>query len=297
MVKANTASRRAVRDVEAVFHLAAQVAVTTSLENPTEDFMANLGGTVNLLESLRSVNSPPSLVYTSTSKVDGDLDDIALVRSGDRYEPWDDESKRTGIGEWRPLAFHSSYGCSKGGADQYVLDYARYYDLHAVVFRMGCIYGPHQMGTENQEWVAHFLIRAMQGMPITLYGDVYRVRDMLFVEDLVRALLLASDPALNLSGRAFTIGGGAENAVSPAEVIRKIEKIVDLSVAILRSEWRPADQKHFVADTRSFRDATGWSPIVGVNSGLKRLYAWLRNLQREGHDFAGMLENAAGPPA
>lgn len=291
---------KAVRNVDAVFHLAAQVAVTTSLEDPTEDFMVNLGGTVNLLESLRSMNSPPSLVYTSTNKVYGNLDDISLVRSGDRYEPRDYDLRRKGIGEWRPLDFHSPYGCSKGGADQYVLDYARNYDLHAVVFRMSCIYGPHQMGTEDQGWVAHFLIRAMQGMPITLYGDGYQVRDILFVEDLVRALLLASDPAMHLSGRAFTIGGGTENAVSLAEVIRKIEKIAELSIEILPSEWRPADQKYFVADTSAFRDATGWSPIVGVNSGLKRLYAWLRSQQLEGYDFAGTLkakENAACTPA
>src|ERR687890_2291653 len=202
------AVRRAVERAARVFHFAAQVAVTTSLTDPLEDFEVNARGTLNLLEALRAQPAPPPMVFTSTNKVYGALDDVGLRRRNQRYEPTDPSLRRTGISENRPLDFHSPYGCSKGSADQYVLDYARTYGLPAIVFRMSCIYGPHQFGTEDQGWVANLLIRAMEGEPIVLYGDGMQVRDVLFVEDLVDAFLLAQRNMDRLSGRAFNIGGG-----------------------------------------------------------------------------------------
>ena len=199
--------RAAVQNAEQVFHFAAQVAVTTSLTDPRRDFEINVGGTLNLLEEIRSLDDPPPLLFTSTNKVYGSLSDLALEKNCTRYQPLD-ASLRTGVSEERPLDFHSPYGCSKGAADQYVLDYARTFGLPAVVFRMSCIYGLHQMGTEDQGWVAHFLIRAIQGKPLVLYGDGMQVRDILFVEDLVDAFLLAQANMHTLSGEAFNIGGG-----------------------------------------------------------------------------------------
>src|SRR5918998_1996975 len=202
------AVHRAVEQAAQVFHFAAQVAVTTSLTDPVEDFEINARGTLNVLEAIRSQSSPPPLVFTSTNKVYGALEDLGLRRHNQRYEPTDPSLRQTGVSESRPLDFHSPYGCSKGTADQYVLDYARTYGLHSIVFRMSCIYGAHQFGTEDQGWVAHFLIRALGGQPITLYGDGRQVRDILAVEDLVNAFLLAQAHMGSEAGQAFNIGGG-----------------------------------------------------------------------------------------
>src|SRR5579885_3112017 len=184
------AVRRAVDRADRIFHFAAQVAVTTSLVDPLRDFEINVRGTLNVLEAARAKQRPTPLLFTSTNKVYGALPDVDLVRQGRRYVPADPQLAG-GIDERRPLDFHSPYGCSKGAADQYVLDYARCFGLPAVVFRMSCIYGPHQFGNEDQGWVAHFLIRALRGEPITIYGNGMQVRDILFVDDLVDAFLLA----------------------------------------------------------------------------------------------------------
>src|SRR5918993_521932 len=218
------ALHQAVSGAARVFHFAAQVAVTTSLTDPVEDFEVNARGTLNLLEALRGQPAPPPMVFTSTNKVYGALDDVGLRRRNQRYEPTDPSLRRTGISENRPLDFHSPYGCSKGSADQYVLDYARTYGLPAIVFRMSCIYGPHQFGTEDQGWVAHFLIRAMNREPITIYGDGKQVRDILFVEDLVDAFVLAAKNIGVCSGRAFNIGGGAANTVSLLELLAMLRR-------------------------------------------------------------------------
>ena len=181
-----------------------------------------------------------------------------------------------GIGEARPLDFHSPYGCSKGAADQYVLDYARTYGLPAVVFRMSCIYGPHQFGTEDQGWVAHFLIRALEGQPITLYGDGMQVRDILFVEDLVNAFLLAQAHMEALSGQAFNIGGGADNTISLLNLLDLIGETYGSESRTSRfDDWRPGDQRYYVSDTRKFQDATGWAAKTDVMRGIERLAHWL----------------------
>jgi CDP-paratose 2-epimerase len=185
-----------------------------------------------------------------------------------------------GISEARPLCFHSPYGCSKGTADQYVLDYARSYGLAAAVFRMSCIYGLHQMGTEDQGWVAHFLIRAKQGKELVLYGDGMQVRDILFIDDLVDAFLLAQANIHTLSGEAFNIGGGLGNTLSLLELLDIIASIHGSKPKVTMEEWRCADQRYYVSDTRKFKAATGWSPKVNALQGVERLYRWLSEQEK-----------------
>lgn len=269
------ALRRAVDNCSAVFHFAAQVAVTTSLDDPLRDFEVNARGTLNLLEAVRAQVAPPPLIFTSTNKVYGDLNDIGLRLNGERYEPVDDLVREFGIGEARRLDFHSPYGCSKGAADQYVLDYARTFDLPAVVFRMSCIYGPQQCGNEDQGWVAHFLLRALQNRDITLFGDGRQVRDALFVEDLVDALLLAHNRIVSLSGEAFNLGGGPQNTTSLLELVSLIGELRGESPDLRFDAWRAGDQRYYVSDTRRFQAATGWMPRVSVREGVEILHAWL----------------------
>jgi CDP-paratose 2-epimerase len=266
--------RSAVADAGMVFHLAAQVAVTTSLDKPSDDFAVNANGTFQLLEAMRQGDGARRLVFTSTNKVYGALDDIALVPSAARYVPLGGLA-RTGIDESRSLCFHSPYGCSKGTADQYVLDYSRSYGLQTAVFRMSCIYGPHQHGTEDQGWLAHFMIRAAQGQPITIYGDGKQVRDALFVEDLVEAMLLAERSLPQIAGEAFNIGGGPENTLSLLELIDRIAVLNGRRPLVEFADWRTGDQRWYVSGIGKFADATGWRPRIGVGEGVGRLHAWL----------------------
>lgn len=268
--------RRAVQSAEHVFHLAAQVAVTTSLVQPTVDFDVNAAGTVNVLEAIRGRPHPPTFVYTSTNKVYGALADVKLgITRGMRYEPVDAALREHGIDERRPLDFHSPYGCSKGAADQYVLDYARSYRLPAVVLRMSCIYGPQQCGTEDQGWVAHFVARALTGRAIVIYGDGRQVRDVLFVDDLVDALLRARDRIDDVAGRAFNMGGGPRQTISLLELVRLLEPLCGRRLHPTFDTWRTGDQRYYVSDTRAFETATGWRAKVGVEEGVQRLARWL----------------------
>jgi CDP-paratose 2-epimerase len=266
---------RGVEGVDSVFHLAAQVAVTTSLAEPVLDFDVNLVGTLNLLEAARAQAEPPAFLFTSTNKVYGGLEDVELHDSGHRYEPIASAIRRRGISEERPLDFCTPYGCSKGAADQYVLDYAKSYGLPATVLRMSCVYGPHQHGNEDQGWVAHFAIRALEGEPITLYGDGRQVRDILYVEDLVEAFLAAREKIDALSGRAYNMGGGAENAVSLLEVIERIGELRGAAPEVGFGPWRQGDQRYYVSDTGRFQADTGWRPRMGAEEGIKLLYGWL----------------------
>jgi CDP-paratose 2-epimerase len=266
---------RAVKDASEVFHFAAQVAVTTSLADPVDDFEVNARGTLTLLEAMRARPHPPSIVFTSTNKVYGDLEDLALEPDTTRYVPSDPLVRRYGVGESRPVSFHSPYGCSKGTADQYVLDYARTFRVPGAVFRMSCIYGPHQCGTEDQGWVAHFLINAIEGKPITVYGDGMQVRDILFVDDLVDAFLRAQAHMAHISGQAFNIGGGPASTTSLVELLDCIEDLHGERPDVEFDAWRAADQRYYVSDTRRFRDATGWQPGTSVMTGLDALYRWL----------------------
>jgi CDP-paratose 2-epimerase len=278
-VRDAAALAEAVENAAAVFHFAAQVAVTTSLDTPAVDFAVNAGATLHLLEALRALPEPPPLIFTSTNKVYGSLPEVELRVSGDRYEPVNPMIRGRGIGEGQRLDFYSPYGCSKGAADQYVLDYARTFGLPTVVFRMSCIYGPHQFGTEDQGWVAHFLIRAMEGQPITLYGDGRQVRDILFVEDLVDAFLAARQKIRTLKGQAFNIGGGPTNTTSLLELMELIAELEGRAPSVEWGDWRPGDQRYYVSDITRFREAAGWEPGVGVAAGVRRLHAWLREAQ------------------
>jgi CDP-paratose 2-epimerase len=277
-VRDGRAVRAAIRGAGQVFHFAAQVAVTSSLSDPFWDFDVNARGTLNVLEAARAQPEPPSLVFTSTNKVYGGLHDLAFERSGRRYQPADPELRQRGIGEWRPLQFESPYGCSKGCADQYVLDYARTFGIPAAVFRMSCIYGPRQFGNEDQGWVAHFLLRALERRQLTVYGDGFQVRDVLFVDDLVDAFLLAQARMDRVSGEAFNIGGGPERAVSLLELLERIAELCGALPPLRFEEWRPGDQRYYVSDTRKFQAATGWRPRVGVQEGVLRLRDWLLEL-------------------
>jgi CDP-paratose 2-epimerase len=279
-IRNSSSVHKAVEQASCVFHLAAQVAVTTSLLDPHYDFEVNAGGTLNVLEACRQMPSPPPLLFTSTNKVYGSLSDVPLVRRGNRYLPQDEKIRQHGIDERQPLDFHSPYGCSKGTADQYVLDYARCMGLPAVVFRMSCIYGPHQHGTEDQGWAAHFVRQIINRRPITIYGDGAQVRDMLFVEDLVRAMRLAVQRVDVTRGQAFNMGGGPANAVSVSEVVDMLAELDGTTPAVQRSDWRSGDQRYYVSDTKRFEQLTGWMPQVGVKRGLSLLNEWLG--EREG---------------
>ena len=281
-VRDAAAVRHAVAQAGQVFHFAAQVAVTTSLVSPQEDFAINAQGTLNVLEAARAQATPPAVLLTSTNKVYGGLDDVPLRLLDGRYAPVAPELAAHGISEARPLDFHSPYGCSKGTADQYVHDYARSYGLRTLVFRMSCIYGQRQFGTEDQGWVAHFLLRALDGAPITLFGDGRQVRDILHVDDLVDAFLLASRHIDRLRGAAFNIGGGPDNVISLLDLLDRIEALDGVRPASRHEDWRTGDQRYYVSDTRRFQAATGWRPQVGAAQGIERLHRWLRETREDG---------------
>ena len=278
----------AVAGMDAVFHLAAQVAVTTSLVEPRADFEINLLGTLNVLEAARDRGTP--VIYASTNKVYGDLGDIPLVLVDEAWRPDDERLRARGVDERRPLDFHTPYGCSKGGADQYVLDYARSFQVPAAVLRMSCIYGPRQMGTEDQGWVAHFLIAALAGRPVTLYGDGRQVRDILHVADAVEAYWQAWRRIDQVSGRAFNLGGGPANAVSLRQLIAHLEELIGGPVAVTYDGWRAGDQRYFVADAAAAREALGLAPPIGWREGVADLHRWLTE---EGSAVIDRLETVA----
>jgi CDP-paratose 2-epimerase len=265
---------RAVAEAKAVFHFAAQVAVTTSLADPREDFEVNVKGTINVLDAVRTRPEPVPVIFASTNKVYGDLADTEFDTLHERYEPKSFIARR-GIGESRPLDFHTPYGCSKGAADQYVLDYGRSFGIPTVVFRMSCIYGQRQMGTEDQGWVAHFLIRALEGRPITIYGDGKQVRDVLDVGDSVNAYSSALANIERVQGRAFNLGGGPENAISLLELIGQIRALTDRDVDLHFEDWRKGDQRWYVSDAHAARTALNLPLPRGWREGVAHLAEWL----------------------
>ncbi|MDQ0457844.1 NAD-dependent epimerase/dehydratase family protein [Rhizobium paknamense] len=262
-------------DAGAVFHLAAQTAVTTSLDQPLNDFEVNARGTINLLEAVRKAGRKAPVIFSSTNKVYGALTDLAMVETEDRYSPAEAGIRAHGVSEQRPLDFCTPYGCSKGVADQYVLDYAKSFAIPSAVLRMSCIYGPRQFGTEDQGWVAHFLIRALAGEEISLYGDGKQVRDILFIDDAVNAYRAVHRDIGRVSGRAFNLGGGAKNAVSLKSLIREMDQVTGQRAVVRHGPWRAGDQLYFVADTRLLQETTGWRAEVGWRDGVRRLHDWL----------------------
>lgn len=264
---------QAAHGADVIFHLAAQVAVTTSLADPREDLEVNVLGALNVLEAARPGRIPT--IFASTNKVYGDLADVELELAGDAYRPVDEDLAGRGVDERRALDFHTPYGCSKGAADQYVLDYARSFGVPACSLRMSCIYGPHQMGTEDQGWVAHFLIRALDDEKICIYGDGRQVRDILYVDDAVAAYLEAWRNIHTIKGEAFNLGGGPANAVSLRQLLREIEGLTGRRPHLEFSDWRAGDQRYYVSDTTRIRRALGLGAPRDWRSGLSLLAGWL----------------------
>lgn len=261
----------ATRHATEIYHFAAQVAVTTSVSDPRYDFEVNVGGTLNILEAARKLSRKPFILFTSTNKVYGRIPDSAIVRENGHYRLQD----QNGISEAQPLDFYSPYGCSKGAADQYVHDYSRIYGLPTAVFRMSCIAGPRQFGNEDQGWVAHFLYSAMQGRPIVIYGNGRQVRDVLCIEDLLRAFDLTSNSPATY-GQVFNVGGGAANAVSLLELIEKIKSLTGEDLVYTTDQPRPGDQLVYVTNHQKLTQMTGWHPHFNVRQSLQLLYDWRR---------------------
>ncbi len=258
---------------ELIVHLAAQVAVTTSIKQPREDFEINALGTFNVLEAARQMPNPPAVFFASTNKVYGGMEDVAIVPDGTRYRYRDFPS---GISEHQPLDFHSPYGCSKGAGDQYVRDYARIYSLRTVAFRQSCIYGERQFGVEDQGWVAHFVIASAFNRPITIYGDGKQVRDLLHVRDLIALYNAAWAQIDKASGQVFNVGGGVDNSLAVwAEFGPILEALADRKITTARSDWRAGDQPVFISDNSKARQLLGWEPTIHVRNGIRDLWNWV----------------------
>jgi CDP-paratose 2-epimerase len=263
----------AARGQDVILHYAGQVTVTTSVQNPRGDFEDNALGTFNALEAARLSGSNPIFMYSSTNKVYGGMEHIGLVETATRYAYRDHPH---GISEDFPLDFHSPYGCSKGTGDQYVRDYARIYGLRTVVFRQSSIYGPRQFGIEDQGWIAWFIIAAVTGKPITIYGDGKQVRDVLYIEDLLDAYETAIAKIDQTAGQVFNIGGGANNTLTIwTETGPLLESLLGRPVPIGRSDWRPGDQRICVMDISKAQSVLGWSPKTSAADGVAKLYQWV----------------------
>jgi CDP-paratose 2-epimerase len=257
-----------------VLHLAAQVAVTTSVKTPREDFEINALGTLNVLEAIRIATPTSFFINAATNKVYGRMEDVGAVERNGRYEY---EKLPTGVSEDQPLDFHSPYGCSKGVADQYTIDYARIYGLSTVSFRQSCIYGPRQFGIEDQGWVAWFTIASVVGKPITIYGDGKQIRDVLHVEDLARAYEAAWECREKVAGQAFNIGGGPGNTMSLLELVSYLEEDLGTAISLSWGDWRPGDQPVFVCNLDKARRLLNWAPTIGARQGVRQLVGWVRD--------------------
>src|ERR1700678_1372873 len=268
-VRDSSAVEIAMKGADAVFHLAAQVAVTTSVVDPREGFSINAEGTLNVLEATRLQNPMPVFLYTSTNKVYGGLEHVRVVERASRYEF---EDLHEGVAETCPLDFHSPYGCSKGAADQYVRDYKRIYGLRTVVLRMSCIYGPRQFGNEDQGWVAHFALTGLRGGQITIYGDGKQVRDLLYVDDLVDLMMTCIARIDRTAGEIYNIGGGPDNTISVwAELHQPLAKLIGKLPGVTYAAFRPGDQLVYISDIRKAQQELGWTPKVRIADGLKRM--------------------------
>jgi CDP-paratose 2-epimerase len=272
-VRDDEALVEAAQGQDVLVHLAGQTAVTTSVRDPRADFGQNAWGTFNVLEAARHAGTRPIVLYSSTNKVYGGMEEIAVVEQERRYAY---HTLALGVSEEQPLDFHSPYGCSKGAGDQYVRDYARIYDLPTVVFRQSCIYGPRQMGVEDQGWVAWFVIAAALGRPITIYGDGKQVRDVLFIDDLLDAYDAAVERIDVARGEIYNIGGGVTHTISIwQEFGPLLERMTGKSIDVSYADWRPGDQRVYISDVRKARRDLAWRPQVGVEEGLQRLYDWV----------------------
>ncbi len=291
------AVRRAAQDAAEIYHFAAQVAVTTSLADPVSDCDINIKGTLNVLEAARNSGRLPFLLFTSTNKVYGALNQFSIRAENDRYCFAD--PGYPGVDESTPLDLYSPYGCSKGSADQYVRDYARIYRLPTVVFRMSCIAGPRQFGTEDQGWVAHFLYSALAVRPITIYGDGRQVRDVLHVADLVEAIAAARRHVSRTAGQIYNVGGGVERSVSVLQVLEQIGTELGQPVRWSHDDVRPGDQPIYITNTAKLTEHTGWEPRRGFETTLSDLHQFWKDNQpilraAGSNDVAAPIEVSAG---
>lgn len=277
-VRDKRAIQEAARGATGIFHLAAQVAVTTSVDDPATDFEVNARGTFNVLEAARTGGKRPFLLFTSTNKVYGSMPRIAVEVEGTHYRAHVRDFR--GVNEDQALDFHSPYGCSKGAADQYVRDYARIYNLPTVVFRMSCIAGPHQFGNEDQGWVAHFLYSVLEESPISIYGDGFQVRDVLHVYDLIDAMLLVRRNIAHTRGQVYNLGGGPQRAISVIEMLRKIEVRTGNGLKLKYYPVRPGDQPWYVADTSKLEHDTGWRPKQSLEQTLDAILGFWKEKGR-----------------
>jgi CDP-paratose 2-epimerase len=290
IVRADIRTDQSILDGEAaqcdvMLHLAAQVAVTTSVMDPRKDFEINAFGTLNVLEAARRAPKPPIVLYSSTNKVYGGMEDAAVIQDGNRYRY---ESLPYGVSEDRQLDFHSPYGCSKGSADQYVRDYSRIYGLRTVVFRQSCIYGPHQFGIEDQGWVAWFTLACLREKPVTIYGDGRQVRDVLEVEDLIAAFDAAIQKIDRFAGHVYNIGGGPANTLSLLDLMALLERMTGKKLQHRFGDWRPGDQRVYVSDVRRAALELGWSPRATPHQGVARMSAWMAaNLEMIARVYSG----------
>lgn len=263
------------KSADLIVHLAGQTAVTSSIQDPAHDFTNNLRAGFKLLEAVRIHNQEATLIYASTNKVYGNLSHHQLKQDEqDRY--WS-ATAPNGVDETERLNFISPYGCSKGAVDQYFLDYARIFDLKTVVFRQSCIYGPFQMGVEDQGWVAHFSKQILQQQPLTIYGDGHQVRDLLFVNDLIDAYAQAYIRIEQVAGQVFNLGGGKNNAYSLRQVIKMLTDLTGNQVEIKIDISRQGDQKFFVSDNTKAERMLDWQVETDFRQGLPQLVDWQRD--------------------
>jgi CDP-paratose 2-epimerase len=278
-VRDAVAVQKACQNANEIYNFAAQVAVTSSVENPRHDFEVNAFGTLNILEAARKSGRQPFVLFTSTNKVYGNLSNRKLVQTARRYCALDEK----GVSESQPLDLYSPYGCSKGTADQYVHDYSRMFALPTVVFRMSCIAGPRQFGNEDQGWVAHFLYSALENRPVTIYGDGRQVRDILCVHDLVLAFDKVREQVDKTAGQIYNVGGGPTNSVSLLEVIDEIEEITGKRIHYTLQRPRPGDQLFYVTDYGKLKKHTGWKPQRDVRQTIQTIHSWWRERKLEEH--------------
>ena len=263
--------QEAIKRAKNIYHMAAQVAVTTSIKDPKKDFEINALGTLNVLESIRKTQSQALLIFASTNKVYGELIDEPVIEKEKRYEF---EKLTNGINEQTPLDFHSPYGCSKGCADQYVRDYSRIYGLNTVVMRQSCIYGPRQFGIEDQGWIAWFTIATMLKKPLTIYGNGKQVRDVLNVEDLINVIINASSKPKKVNGQIYNIGGGIKNSLSLLELLDILEVNIGEKISYNFSKPRLGDQVIYISDISKVQKELNWDVKIDFKKGINKLIEW-----------------------
>jgi CDP-paratose 2-epimerase len=270
---------RVVKDIgpDVVFHLAGQVAMTTSMQSPRRDFEINVLGSINVLEAVRQYAPGTAIIYASSNKVYGNLDHLDLIETETRYQP---RFLLKGVDEKTAIEFHTPYGCSKGAADQYMIDYARGFGLNTVVFRHSTIYGGRQFATYDQGWVGWFCRQALETErnpsrpPFTVSGDGKQVRDLLHVSDAVSAYVTAFEHIEEGRGQAFNIGGGIENSMSLLELLSFLEHRLGIKLNYTHLPWRQSDQKFFVADNDKAAKLLQWVPKTSKESGIQDTITW-----------------------